>query len=78
MKNFYWEEFVIVVLVIITIAMFIAGASCDAQEKAIAAQSIKDKENAARMYEVEAAELRGYSQALRDAGVAPSPKGGAK
>ena len=74
LKYMAGHDVVSVVLALGLVSIGLAGSCHSKPDNA----AVKSLENAARMYEVEAAELRGYSQALRDTGEAPRPKGGAK
>lgn len=55
--------------------LFLIIVVCNGLFKSSEARNL---ENAARMYEVEAAETRGYLNALKDTGNAPRPTGGAR
>lgn len=78
MKNFDWPDVFLYAVIVVSVIAFLIGGVNGMVSNTIQEGRLLKAENALRIYQVEAAELRGYSQALRDAGVAPSPKGGAR
>lgn len=74
LTNIYWEKVVIVGFFLFVVILAVSVGSCSTYQD----KFLRDKESAARMYEVEAAETRGYLNALKDTGNAPRPTGGAK
>ena len=75
LSNIKWEKVLIVGFFLFIVILAVSVGSCSADRQK---ELDEQREAAARMYEVEAAETRGYLNALKDTGNAPRPTGGAK